>query len=91
MNKSRIVSLLIFLVYLGFAISQRAPALAALPLIGMLFIWFPSMAKIFDQMGIYKKSTPMDPNTPSCIFVMIGWVLMLGPAIIGLIAHIANS
>ena len=91
MNKSRIVSLLIFLIYFGYSISINYPFLSGIPLIGMVFIWFPNLVKISEQMNVSGKIAPMDPNTPSCIFALIGWALMFGPAIIGLIAHLADS
>lgn len=92
MNFSRIFSLLIYLVYAGFAIREREVVIALFPLIGMAFIWFPSLAKFFDQLGvgISRRAAPMDPNTPSCVFVMIGWALLLSPALIGLVAKLAS-
>ncbi|MGM0600978.1 MAG: hypothetical protein ACQETH_14305 [Candidatus Rifleibacteriota bacterium] len=91
MNASRIVSLLILLIYIGFAIYSKFFTIVLLPLLGMVFIWFPSMFKAFDQLGIYKRGTSMDPNTPSCFFALIGWALMFGPAFIALIGRLADS
>ena len=92
MNSSRVFSLIIYLVYVGFAVKEKTAVLALFPLIGLAFIWFPSQAKFFDQLGagLSRRSAPMDPNTPSCVFVMIGWAILLSPAFIGLIAKLAS-
>lgn len=92
MNYNRIFSLLIFLVYVGLAIRLREVTLLLLPLVGLSFIWFPSMAKFFDGLGagMSRRAAPMDPNTPSCVFVLIGWGILLTPALIGLVARLAS-
>jgi hypothetical protein len=92
MNYNRIASLLIFLVYVGIAIRLREISLMLLPLFGLCFIWFPSLAKFFDSLGagMSRRTAPMDPNTPSCVFVLIGWVILLTPALIGIVAKLAS-
>lgn len=92
MNFNRIFSLLIFLVYIGLAIRLREFTFLLLPLVGLSFIWFPSMAKFFDGLGagMSRRAAPMDPNTPSCVFVLIGWGILLTPALIGIVAKLAS-
>ncbi|MBU1108005.1 MAG: hypothetical protein KKB51_15130 [Candidatus Riflebacteria bacterium] len=91
MNFNRIISLLIYLVYLGFAIKEKAVVIALFPLLGLVFIWFPSMAKIFDSMGaVARRSAPMDPDTPSCAFALIGWAILLSPVFMAAIAKLAS-
>jgi len=92
MNYNRITSLLIFLVYVGLAIRLREISVLLLPLLGLAFIWFPSMAKFFDILGagMSRRCAPMDPNTPSCVFVLIGWGILLTPFLIGIVAKLAS-
>lgn len=91
MNFNRIVSLIIYLIYLGIAIKEKEVGLAIFPLLGLAFIWFPAMAKIFDSMSVSaRKSASMDPDTPSCVFVLIGWAILLSPVFMGLIAKLAS-
>ncbi|PKL49468.1 MAG: hypothetical protein CVV42_05635 [Candidatus Riflebacteria bacterium HGW-Riflebacteria-2] len=92
MNFNRIISLLIYLAYIVFAIKEKDLIIAIYPLPGLAFIWFPSLAKLFDQLsvGLSRRAAPMDPNTPSCVFVLIGWAILLLPAFVALVAYFAN-
>lgn len=91
MNFNRILSLVVFVVYLAIAIKAKEASIALLPLVGLPFIWFPSLAKFFNQFGSgMQKAAPMDPNTPSCVFIMIGWGILLFPLFVGLIGMLAE-
>ncbi|MFZ5949236.1 MAG: hypothetical protein ACOYXC_00910 [Candidatus Rifleibacteriota bacterium] len=91
MNLSRVISLLIVVVYAFFALRLNDPFLMALPITGMAFVWFPSLAKVLDSLGaLNRHSASMDPNTPSCVFALIGWGMLLMPALIAMIGHFAN-
>lgn len=92
MNFNRIFSLLIALINFGIAISEKHAALGIFPLIGIIFIWFPKFAKQFDILNLGStRGTPLDPNTPSCVFLLIGWAILLGPLLFVLVTLIVDS
>lgn len=81
-NLGRVTSLTVLVGYSGMVSrGVMGPEVLALAVFGMLFIWFPSLARFFDQLkpGFTKTTTPLDPNTPPCVFVLIGWGIMLLP------------
>ena len=82
LNMGRVVSSIVAVVYGWLIVRGTMPPEAfAMALFGMLFIWFPSLARFFDQLkpGFTKTTASLDPNTPSCVYVAIGWGLMLLP------------
>lgn len=60
-----------------------------LPAFGLLFIWFPGLAKQFDQFHT-MKTAPLDPDSPPCLFVAIGWGILLSPLFLKLVFLVAQ-
>lgn len=90
MSLNRTLSLLVTISYFVYATRARIYMLAFWPILGLGFIWFPNVLKVFDVLDMGSKMRPMDPNTPSVVYVLIGWAILLGPAFVVLIGKFAN-
>jgi hypothetical protein len=94
MNFGRIFSLLIALINIIIALRENLISLGIFPLLGIFFIWFPDFAKQFTNLNLTSgmgRATPLDPNTPSCVFALIGWAILLGPLIFVLVTMFVGS
>ncbi len=84
MDKSRALSLAIVLINIIVAVMEKEVSIAIFPLLGIPLIWFPGFAKHFSNFvapGKFGRATPLDPNTPPCLFAAIGWTILIAPAV----------
>jgi hypothetical protein len=94
MDKSRALSLLVVVINIIVAVKEKEIGIAIFPLLGIPFIWFPGFAKQFSNFvapGKFGRATPLDPNTPPCLFAAIGWAVMLAPAVFAIASMLANN
>ncbi|MBF0502152.1 MAG: hypothetical protein HQM09_18575 [Candidatus Riflebacteria bacterium] len=91
MDLNRLFSLIVALIYLFTMRHGKFDLrILLLPAAGLFFIWFPGLAKQFDQFSVRGKTSPLDPDSPPCLFVAIGWGILLLPVFIIIADYLAR-
>lgn len=87
MDKGKILSLIVAAIYLAIYVTDvKNWGLLLPPILGLMFIWRPDV-----MIHIKKFGQGFDPDTPGCVLVAIGWLVLLLPLLLGAISYFAGS